>query len=223
MPWPSIAVVETDGDMVTKMTMDFTHWSEYDFLLDTVDMEQEIALTVVLPGVHRSGYRAVPISYNNSVLTVKLYDGDQVGAPLHAITASLNDDDSYIYDYVLFRFSFPSGFFRYGDTGIQNAEETLGYYPWGIENMPSRNIMNVHVPDQLVRLGRNMAKSDAVYSIITKAATILSFPFLLIRVKDSYDTYGANFSRSMFKDLYDGAWKYFVRGMLGHLLEREGA
>ena len=88
--------------------------------------------------------------------------------------------------------------------------------------MPSRNIMNVHVPDQLVRLGRNMAKSDAVYSIITKAATILSFPFLLIRVKDSYDTYGANFSRSMFKDLYDGAWKYFVRGMLGHLLEREG-
>lgn len=223
LPWPSIAAAETDGDMVTKLTMDFTYWTEYGFLLDAVDMEQEIALTVILPDVRRAGYRAVPISYNDSVLTVNLYDGNQVGAPLHGLTVSLNDVESHLTDYVLFEFSIPSGFFRYGDTDIQNANETMGYYPWGIKNIPSRNIINVHVPEHLVQLGRKMAKSDTVYSIITKAVTILSFPFLLPQVKASFDTYGANFNRLVFKDLYDGVWKYVVRGMLGHLLEREGA
>lgn len=239
---PVINVAEKDGDLVTKLTMDFdwyksipVFFSSDSFDTDAeeeadpvppaaVDMDKEIELQVQLIGIALT-FRAVPVDYSDGVLTVELYDGDQKGVPLHGIQWRLTisgQTTSYDMELTSFTFTLPEGMFS-DDDGAVNAETAYRYSSAEIGGIPYIDLATIKVPGFLENIKVWKPLANVAGKTVVSILVIIHIPDIVRGFKQSYGAYGLDFYKLFFTGfsnaIRDGWWIDVVKACVNGFIQ----
>lgn len=216
--YPDVAVAKKDGDLVKELTLNFNpEWTGTDdFLMNTVDMDQEITMTAHLFG-YTVAYRAVPVDFKEGALTVALYDGDKAGVAMHGLQYTIGTETYSMTEYN-FTFLIPEGMFRYNDT-VVNGEAEYWFWPPEIEGLPNRSVFQV--PEWLRRLGSKLIINEALGNILFKVLriplTLILFPVFYRAIKKSFAAYGLDLNAQFREELRDGGWKILLKNLFSNM------
>ena len=209
--YPLVEVTKTDGDVVKEMEFCFAPTDGEDdcaLLPLTVDMNKEIEMTVNLLGTLQSTFSLVPVKYDGKgTLTVSVRDHDgSEGVALHFAEIRVGENYRKFYS---FEFYVPQGLFRYKNLESEGFV-TDNYTDLEIWNMPIWSIVNVQVPNWLVKIGDAILKfiPAPVRALFNLLAVFVVYPFPFSRIyraaRNSFAAYGIDLDAIAKESIFSG-------------------